>query len=179
MYSLKMTGVYSGGLAYEYSMEENKYGLVTISDDLKSVTELGDFGRLKKAFAATPNPTGTGGYNAAGGKSSCPAQSTNWNVTSDALPAMPEEAKKYLTEGAGEGAGILGSGSQNSGGRSSGIATAGSGAVTATASGTQASSTASSTGNAGSSLRPGQLELAPFFVSAMVLAFTGVGAFML
>lgn len=173
-----MTGVYSGGLAYEYSMEDNKYGIVNISSDGKSVSPLDDFGRLQKAFAATPNPSGDGGYNAQGGKSECPAKSTNWNVTGTALPAMPDAAKKYLTEGAGTGVGILGPGSQNAGGRSSGIATAGSGAVTAVVSGT-ANPSSTATGNAASSMRPGHLELAPFVISALALGFTGLGAFML
>lgn len=181
LYDLKMTGVYSGGLAYEYTMEANEYGLVELSDDLTKVNPLPDFATLKKAFAATPNPSGNGGYNATGGPSNCPAQSANWNVTTDALPAMPEEARKYLTEGAGEGAGILGSGSQNSGGRSSGTASQGSGAVTAVASNANggASATSSPTGNAASSLRAGSLEFAPFVISALCLGFTGLGAFLL
>lgn len=158
-------------------MEENKYGLVTISDDLKTVTELDDFKTLKKAFAATPNPSGDGGYNANAKASECPPHSSNWNVTSDDLPAMPEDAKKYLTEGAGTGVGILGSGSQTSGGRSAGIAKPGSGAVTSVAAG--ASATSKPAGNAASSVRAGSLGFAPFVISALCLGFTGLGALLL
>ena len=55
-----MTGVYSGGLVYEYSEEGSKYGLVTIDGD--DVTEGDDFTALKTAFAGTTNPSGDGGY---------------------------------------------------------------------------------------------------------------------
>ncbi|KAA8565247.1 hypothetical protein EYC84_010975 [Monilinia fructicola] len=60
LYSTDMTGVYSGGLVYEYSEEGSKYGLVTISGS--SVTEGNDFTALKAAFAKTSNPNGDGGY---------------------------------------------------------------------------------------------------------------------
>lgn len=178
LYSTDMTGVYSGGLAYEYTMEENKYGIVEINGD--SVTELDDFERLRKAFADTKNPSGDGGYNKTGGASNCPAQSLNWNVTGDALPAMPEAAKKYLTQGAGKGVGLLGSGSHFGDGKSAGTATQGSGRVTATAA-TTAGSTGSSTatGNAASGFRQGSLDIAPYIISALVVSFTGLGAFLL
>lgn len=169
-----MTGVYSGGLAYEYTMEANKYGVVEVSGN--TVTELDDFGRLQRAFAATPNPSGDGGYNPNPKVSTCPPKSNSWNVTTDALPAIPEGAKKYMTEGAGTGVGLEGKGSQNAGGASTGTATAGSGKVTATAANAGASATKS---GSASGLRPGQLEMAPFAVSAILLAFTGMGAFLL
>ena len=90
LYSTNMTAVYSGGLVYEYSQEEADYGLVTISGT--TVTELADFTALETAFQNTANPTGDGGYNSTGGASGCPAQSANWNVTGDALPAIPAAA---------------------------------------------------------------------------------------
>ncbi|RAL58352.1 hypothetical protein DID88_005769 [Monilinia fructigena] len=87
LYSTDMTGVYSGGLVYEYSEEGSKYGLVTISGG--SVTEGDDFKALKSAFAKTSNPNGDGGYSSSNKASDCPAKSSTWNVTSDALPAIP------------------------------------------------------------------------------------------
>ena len=90
LYNTEMTGVYSGGLVYEYSQEGNNYGLVTISGS--TVTEDPDFAALQSAFKATGNPTGDGGYNSTGGASGCPAKSATWNVTSDALPAIPSGA---------------------------------------------------------------------------------------
>jgi 1,3-beta-glucanosyltransferase GAS5 len=86
-----MTGVYSGGLAYEYSMEDNGYGMVTIG--ASGVTEDPSFSTYQQALANNPGPSGDGGYNATGGASACPPKDSEWNVTSDALPAIPANAQ--------------------------------------------------------------------------------------
>jgi len=164
LYNIDMTTVYSGGLVYEYSEEGSKYGLVTISGS--TVTENADFAALKTAFQGTPNPSGDGGYNSTGGASGCPAKSANWNVTSDALPAIPSGAASLMKTGAGQGAGLKGAGSQNSGGTSTGTATQGSGSVTAVATGASGTSTGKS---AASSLQPANK-------SAMFVGFIVVGA---
>jgi hypothetical protein len=174
IYSTEMTGVYSGGLVYEYSEESSGYGLVNISSD-GTITEKGDYSRLKSALANQTNPSGDGGYNSTGGASGCPAQSSTWNVTSDALPAIPDAAKKYLTQGAGTGPGLTGDGSQNAGGTSTGTATAGSGKVTAT--GTSSASSTSTHKGAAASLKP--IDNAPFFVGAIVILSTFLGATLL
>jgi hypothetical protein len=49
MYGDEMTPVFSGGVVYEYTEEDNNYGLVKISDDELQI--LGDFNRLKNQFA--------------------------------------------------------------------------------------------------------------------------------
>ncbi|KAK5239595.1 1,3-beta-glucanosyltransferase, partial [Exophiala xenobiotica] len=114
LYNSEMTGVYSGGLVYEYSQEASNYGLVEISGD--SVSELPDFAALQSQFAKTANPTGDGGYNSTGGASGCPTYSSpNWLVKDDSLPAIPAGAKKYMSQGAGTGPGLSGAGSQNAG----------------------------------------------------------------
>jgi 1,3-beta-glucanosyltransferase GAS5 len=172
LYDLKMTSVYSGGLAYEYSMEANNFGIVELDGD--NVKELDDFGRLQKAFAATPNPTGDGGYNKTGGASGCPAQSKNWNVTTDALPAIPSGAKKYMTEGAGKGVGLSGKGSQTASGTSTETAEQGSGSVSGVASGS-----ASASGNAAASFRQGPVDFSPIVISALTIGLTVFGAFLL
>lgn len=92
IYSTDMTAVYSGGLAYEYTEEANKYGLTKIGADGK-LTDKPDFAVLKAKFKATPNPAGDGGYNSTGGPSGCPKKSTTWDVDGDSLPAIPEAAK--------------------------------------------------------------------------------------
>jgi len=171
LYSTNMTGVYSGGLVYEYSEEGSNYGLVTISGS--SVTEGADFAALLAAYEGTPNPSGDGGYNANGAASTCPPQSSTWNVTSDSLPAIPSGAAALMKSGAGKGAGLTGAGSQNAGGASTGTATAGSGSVTATATGKATSSKSA----AGSLQAP--FDMRPMAVSAVVLAFTFVGAALL
>jgi hypothetical protein len=168
LYNTEMTGVYSGGLVYEYSEEPSNYGLVTINSD-GSVSELADFTALVNAFAGTPNPTGDGGYNANGGSSTCPPQSSTWNVTNDDLPAIPSAAAALMKTGAGTGAGLTGAGSQNAGGTSTGTATPGSGSVTATSTSHKSSA---------SSLQ-GPIDKAPIFVGAVVIAFTLLGAALL
>jgi 1,3-beta-glucanosyltransferase GAS5 len=171
-----MTSVYSGGLAYEYSMETNGYGMVNISSD-SSVIELPSFDYYQTALANNPDPSGNGGYNATGGASPCPPQDSNWNVTSDALPAIPSGALVYMTNGAGKGPGLSGPGSQDAGGSgtSTGTAAPGSGSVTAVYSG--ASSTATKKSAAVGGPRP--FDQAPMIVGVIVLACTGLGAMLL
>lgn len=159
-----MTSVYSGGLAYEYSVEGNGFGMVTINSD-GTISEGASFGTLVTAFKKNPSPSGDGGYNATGGASACPAKSSNWNVTSDALPAIPEGAKAYMSSGAGTGVGLLGKGSQNAGGASTGTATAGSGSVTAVATGASATKK-----GAASALSP--MDRTPLIVGTVAVVIT-------
>lgn len=105
LYSDKMTPVYSGGLSYEYSQGDNKYGLVKI-DDSGSITELPDLAVLATAFKNTPMPSGLGGYKPDGKASACPVASGQWSVTNTSLPLMPKGAAQYLTNGAGPGPGF-------------------------------------------------------------------------
>lgn len=118
-----MTGVYSGGLVYEYSNEGNGYGIVQISgNSVSAVVQQGENQQdaLMAAFKGTPAPSGDGGYNENGQASQCPAESDDWQLgkpfagTTD-LPAFPEQAMNYLKNGAGKGPGLAGDGSQNSG----------------------------------------------------------------
>ena len=164
-----MTSVYSGGLVYEYSEEGSKYGLVTIGSD-GTITEGADFAALKTALAGTAPPSGTGGYNATGGASGCPAKSANWNVSGDSLPAIPSGAAAMMKSGAGTGFGLTGLGSQNAGGASTGTATAGSGAVTATSTSTKKS--------AANGLQS-PLDKTPILVAGVAIAFSFLGACLL
>lgn len=163
-----MSSVYSGGLVYEYSQEDSKYGLVEINGD--SVKELADFGTLKKAYANATDPSGDGGYKSSGSASTCPDESKSWNVTmkADKLPAFPSGASDYLKNGAGKGPGLKGDGSQSAGSAETDLADAASGAVT---SGGTAGSTGSSAPSQGaaSALRPGEFSLAPLAMGAVVL----------
>ncbi|KAK6582882.1 hypothetical protein PZA11_005290 [Diplocarpon coronariae] len=171
LYSEDMTPVYSGGLVYEYSQEESKYGLVTISGN--TVTPLDDFTALQSAFKATSNPSGDGGYNSTGGASNCPSKSANWEVENDDLPAIPSAAAALFKKGAGKGAGLDGAGSQNAGGASTGTATSGS-----SSSGTSGSPATSTSKAAGAPLQP-PFSAAPLFVSAISVAFALLGATLL
>lgn len=49
MYSDKMTPVFAGGVVYEWTLEENNYGLVSINGSTLNI--LGDYNRLKSAWA--------------------------------------------------------------------------------------------------------------------------------
>lgn len=131
LYSTDMTGVFSGGLVYEYSNEGNGYGLVTISGN--TVTPNTQFTDLESAYKATPNPTGNGGAMTSSPASTCPPESDQWKVPNNDLPAMPAAADTYLKKGAGTGPGLDGPGSQSAG--DAGTATSGSGGSTTTGSG--------------------------------------------
>ncbi|KAA8565246.1 hypothetical protein EYC84_010975 [Monilinia fructicola] len=156
LYSTDMTGVYSGGLVYEYSEEGSKYGLVTISGS--SVTEGNDFTALKAAFAKTSNPNGDGGYSSSSKSSDCPAKSSTWNLVSPA--------------------GLTGAGSQNAGGTSTGTATAGSGSVTAVATGASSgTATGTNKSSAGNALAP--MDKTPLVLGTLIASLTFVGAALL
>jgi len=175
LYSTDMTSVYSGGLVYEYSQEPSNYGLVEIKGN--SVSPLADFDALKDALAGTTSPQGDGGYNTTAGASGCPAYSEpNWLVKDDALPAIPEGAKDFMTNGAGTGPGLSGAGSQNAGGASTGTASAGSGQASQT--GSSGSSGSSGTSAAGS-LRPSEFSFAPVVCAVVVVASSLFGATLL
>jgi hypothetical protein len=163
-----MTAVYSGGLVYEYSQEESKYGLVQLSGG--SVSELEDFTTLKNAFSKTPAPTGDGGYKTNGAASQCPTKSSTWNVTISAnqLPAFPKDAQTYLKSGAGAGPGLKGDGSQNAGPATTSLAGEADGAVTS------GGAAPSSSKGAAASLRP-DFGIAPFVCGAIVLVSSMLG----
>jgi hypothetical protein len=169
LYSTDMTGVYSGGLVYEYSQEDSNYGLVEINGN--SVTERDDFKALKDAFSATKNPSGDGGYKSNGQPATCPDKSDTWDVTmkSDELPAVPSGATDLFKKGAGSGPGLSGSGSQDAGSSETSLAGAGDGAVTS--GGVVPSSTGGSSASAGAaaSLRPLEFSFAPLVCGAVVL----------
>lgn len=107
-----MTGVFSGGLVYEWTQETNDYGLVELSNG--NVTLLQDYQNLKKEFDETPLPTGDGGYSSTGQASTCPPNSTDFTswVT---LPDIPSEAEVYIQKGAGQPLGYNGPSNQGAG----------------------------------------------------------------
>ena len=179
LYSTQMSSVYSGGLVYEYSNEVSNYGLVTISGS--TVSTRPDFDALKTAFSNQPDPSGDGNYKSnPGGPNACPAQSSTWQVSGDALPATPPRAVKYFSQGAGTGPGLKGNngaGSQNAGGASTATASAGSGSATAT--GGPASTGSSTSKSAAVSLRAPELSVAGVVCGFVVFASTILGATLL
>ncbi|KAI0472732.1 glycoside hydrolase family 72 protein [Xylariaceae sp. FL0804] len=170
----EMTGVYSGGLLYEYSKEGNDYGIVSVSGSSSSVDELDDYAKFKSALAKYTAPSGDGGATSTTQSAECPTVDSVWAIgtfgASD-LPAIPSKAQAYMTKGAGTGPGLSGAGSQNAGGTSTGTASPGSGSVTATASGDSGKS-------AGGRVAP-PLDLSIFAVAGVVGFFTLAGSMLL
>lgn len=171
--STNMTGVYSGGLVYEYSEEEGneKYGLVSIVGS-SSVSALSDYTAYSTALSKYPVPTGDGGFTSTTNSVACPTVDSNWLVSDTLLPAIPTGALKYMTAGAGTGPGLSGDGSQNAGGTSTGDASPGSGSATVTA-------TPSSTGKKSIGTRPSPVDAAGFVVTGVVIAATFIGTLLL
>ncbi len=87
----EMTGVYSGGLMYEYSLEASGYGIVKI--DGGSADEQPEFAKYASALSANPAPSGNGGFTSTTNSVACPTKNGNWLVDSTLLPAMPDGAK--------------------------------------------------------------------------------------
>lgn len=159
----KMTSVYSGGLMYEYTYEENKFGIVKIDDKAQKGErkELPEFAAFAKAMKDFPAPTGSGGATSTTNSAPCPTKDQFWDVDSTLLPAFPEAAKVYLQNGAGKGPGLDGPGSQNSGPAEPEDAAPGSGAVD---------------GGKKNGAVKGRMDNAPLLVSGAVLMMTVLGA---
>lgn len=95
IFSEDMSAVFSGGLVYEYSEEDNNYGLVEISSDNKTITPTQDFDNLKSELSKASVPTGDGGYHSDLPHSNCPPIDNEWEAE-DKLPDTPKGALKYL-----------------------------------------------------------------------------------
>jgi hypothetical protein len=171
--SPEMTPVYSGGLMYEYSMEENNYGVVEL--DGGNVERLDEFEAMVEAFRNFPAPSGNGGASSEHSSSECPPTDDGlWDLGdwgSSALPAMPAEAERYMTEGAGDGPGLNGPGSQNSGDGEHETAGPAAGSPT---------SNPSASGSAGAGARPvAPVDTAILSITGLVAMFTLVGTLLL
>lgn len=105
LFSSDMSPLFSGGLVYEYSEEENGYGLVNIVSSTE-VELKDDFVNLSQQLNSTSNPSGDGGYSSDNEHSECP----DWDV--DDVPDMPEAAEIFFERGAGEGLGFNHDGTQ-------------------------------------------------------------------
>lgn len=163
IYSSDMSGVFSGGLVYEYSQEDSNYGLVKISLDNTTVLTLKDYDNLKNAYKSQKNPDGDGGYQSDLPHAKCPEINDKWNAT-DKLPDTPKGALKYLNgkeDPSGNGFDALtqwacvakGNNVDDSGGSSihSRSSTRSGSSSTGSASGSSSSSSGSSSGNSSSS----------------------------
>jgi hypothetical protein len=106
-----MTAVYSGGLAYEFTIEPNGYGIVELGANGAQPND--DFDRLAAQFAAHPSPSGMAGARSSVTHLDCPAESEDWPLNTNNLPEIPDQAEELISNGAGEAPGLDGPGSQS------------------------------------------------------------------
>lgn len=109
--SSEMTSVYSGGLLYEYTYEDNHYGIVDVDGD--EVKPRAEYKVFKAALAKYTAPSGDAGASSNNHASTCPAQSAGWEVDPKELPSIPKGAAKFISNGAGKGLGLAGPGSMD------------------------------------------------------------------
>jgi uncharacterized membrane protein YgcG len=87
MYSTQMTGVFSGGLAYEFTQEPNDYGLVTINGTTAHL--LNDFAALQSQYAKVTSVT-AGTAQAVTRLTTCPAANSYAHLNgTNILPDTP------------------------------------------------------------------------------------------
>ncbi len=174
IYSTQMTGVFSGGLVYEWSQEENNYGLVKITGN--SVSLLQDYNNLASEYKKTPNPSGSGGFKSGAAPAICPSNSSTFQGVwaQNVLPAQPSGAAAYIRSGAGAALGDNGPSNIDAGGAagvSAGAATASGPTASASGSVSRTSASASATAkSSGIKMVMGDLSLVG------LLAFLGLGA---
>jgi hypothetical protein len=90
IYGPDMTGVWSGGIVYEWSQQDNSYGLVQI-DASGNVKPLPDYQNLKNELAkVSPKGVSMDSYSPNSQTSQCPAENSNWQASSN-LPPTPSE----------------------------------------------------------------------------------------
>lgn len=174
--SENMTGVYSGGLLYEYSNEENEYGVVEMRG--KAVSELDEFELYRRALSDNPPPSGDGGASSTSAAAPCPPTQAGWQVDPSLLPKMPAEAEILMKSGAGQGPGLDGSGSQQAGDSGTSTTVIADSEAAGGGGSPRASSTDSGHDN-GSRGTHGSLGWAALLMSGAVLLFTSLGAILL
>lgn len=177
MMSEEMTGVYSGGLMYEYSLEDNDYGIVKIEDD--KVNRQKEFSIFKEALEKYPMPKGDGGASSESHGVDCPPKDPSWQVDPKMIPEMPEEAQKYMKDGAGEGPGLNGSGSQQAGDSGTATASVSEGQASPTADSQQADNGSGSGDDEEDAAMSLNVGFAPLLVTGATLFFTAFGAILL
>jgi hypothetical protein len=166
-----MSSVYSGGLMYEYSLEDNDYGIVKIKGN--SVQTEDEFDLFKSALSKYPAPTGAGGAAKASHGVECPKSESAWQVDPSYLPEMPAQAEKYMKEGAGKGPGINGDGSHFD--TDSGTATASVAVGTSTSTGDSSSSNSDEDDDSGAAT----LGFGALYVTGAATFFTLFGTLLL
>ncbi|KAI9252143.1 Glucanosyltransferase-domain-containing protein [Sporodiniella umbellata] len=90
LYGPDMTHTWSGGIVYEWTQENNQYGLVSI-DDQGNAVELPDFQNLQRQLERVqPNGVTLDTYQEQKSTAACPEMSDHWKASS-VLPPTPSE----------------------------------------------------------------------------------------
>ncbi|TYJ51935.1 hypothetical protein B9479_007474 [Cryptococcus floricola] len=91
LYVSPVSDVFSGGVAFSYFPTSDGYGIVTISDDGKTISTTDDFTRLSTQFNATSpaNSPSQSSSNSNSTTTTCPAESSSLLASSD-LPPTPD-----------------------------------------------------------------------------------------
>jgi len=83
LFSDKMTGVFSGGLIYEFTNETANYGIVQMAADAKAATILPEFDTLQKVHAAASSPKIPSGATDNPRITKCQPKAYYWNIVGD------------------------------------------------------------------------------------------------
>ncbi|KAJ9055481.1 1 3-beta-glucanosyltransferase gel4 [Entomophthora muscae] len=99
MFGSEMNEIFSGGLMYEYTEEDNKYGLVEISGG-KVKPKDPEFENLKKAYGAvSPPSTDMKAFSPSNTDASkCPSDSSTWMASSKLPPTPSANACSCMTK---------------------------------------------------------------------------------
>ncbi|KAL6710184.1 1 3-beta-glucanosyltransferase gel4 [Coniothyrium glycines] len=82
-----MTGVFSGGIVYEWFMGENDYGLVELTSNDASVSPYPDFTSLQSQLATVnPSVTQRSTYTPTNSPPACPSAGASWAAQASPLP---------------------------------------------------------------------------------------------
>ncbi|KAJ2233338.1 1 3-beta-glucanosyltransferase gel4 [Coemansia sp. RSA 1722] len=89
-----MNEIFSGGIMYEFTEEDNNYGVVKVSYGSSKVEKTEDYDNLKKVYTKdVPKGVKMSEYKPSGKDSVCPQVSSVWKVKGDILPPTPSSAR--------------------------------------------------------------------------------------
>ncbi|KAI8376025.1 Glucanosyltransferase-domain-containing protein [Radiomyces spectabilis] len=102
LYSSQMTDVWSGGVVYEWTQENNRYGLVKIDTNTQHAEVLEDYNNLKSALTkASPKGVQMDAFNEQRQASSCPSKTDNWKAPLELPPTPSEKACQCMRDNLG------------------------------------------------------------------------------
>nr|ODN88560.1 1,3-beta-glucanosyltransferase [Cryptococcus depauperatus CBS 7841]ODN92877.1 1,3-beta-glucanosyltransferase [Cryptococcus depauperatus CBS 7855] len=90
LFASPVVDVFSGGVAFSYFPTSDGYGMVSISDDGKTITTSDDFRRLSSQYNST-SPPNSPAKSSSTAKTDCPAENASLLASSN-LPPTPNEA---------------------------------------------------------------------------------------